>query len=100
MVDDKKNDLAIVTKKYETFDTLQVLIGNCKLVIVSSYDLDLGAFKKAIAANDMINAEKWLNNQKCYNHDAQMPHIKIFWLYAFDKKRPSVISNYIIPNEN
>ena len=26
--------------------------------------------------------------------------MKLFWLHVFDKKRPTLISNYIIPSEN
>ena len=41
-----------------------------------------------------------MNQQKWYNYDAQIPHVKLFWLYVFNKKRPSIISNYIIPSES
>jgi hypothetical protein len=35
--------------------------------------------------------EHWLNKQNgC--HDSGIPHIKLFWLYVFNKKRP------LIPN--
>ena len=26
--------------------------------------------------------------------------MKLFWLYVFDKKRPTIVSNYIIPSES
>jgi hypothetical protein len=43
--------------------------------------------------------ENWLNDQKWFSHDSGIPHIKLFWLHVFNKKRPSMIPNYIIPSE-
>ena len=40
-----------------------------------------------------------MNEQKWYSHDAGIPHIKLFWLHVFAKKRPSIVANYIIPSE-
>ena len=40
-----------------------------------------------------------MNEQKWYSHDAGIPHIKLFWLHVFAKKRPSMVANYIIPSE-
>lgn len=48
---------------------------------------------------DLQTVENWLNLQKWYNFDARIPHVKLFWLHVFDKKRPSMVSNYIIPSE-
>jgi len=100
LVDDKKIDLAIVSKKYETFDTIQVPIGNIKLILVSSLGIDLKEFKTDLDQVNLLNIEKWLSKQKWYSQEAQIPNVKMFWLHAFDKKRPTIIANYIIPNEN
>lgn len=99
LVNDKKIDFAIVAKKYDTFDTIQKPIGKIKQVMVASADLDLNEVKRAIKINDLVTIENWVNQQKWYNYDARIPHVKLFWLYVFDKKRPSMISNYIIPSE-
>lgn len=100
LVDTKKVDFAIVTKKFETFDTIQKELGTIKQVIVASSDLDLNLCKNEIEAGNISIVEQWLNQQKWYNYDARIPHVKLFWLHVFDKKRPTLISNYIIPSEN
>ena len=100
LVDTKKVDFAIVTKKFETFDTIQKELGTIKQLIVASPDLDLNLCKKEIEAGNFSIVEQWLNQQKWYNYDARIPHVKLFWLHVFDKKRPTLISNYIIPSEN
>jgi DNA-binding transcriptional LysR family regulator len=99
LVNDKKIDFAIVTKKYDTFDTVQKELGEIKQVVVASNDLDLKIIKKEIKNKNYTKVENWLNQQKWYNFDARIPHVKLFWLYVFDKKRPSMVSNYIIPSE-
>ena len=100
LVDNKKIDFAIVSKKYDTFDTIQKELGIIKQIIVASNDLELKEVKKEIKDNNFSNVELWLNQQKWYNYDAGIPHVKLFWLYVFDKKRPSIVSNYIIPSES
>ena len=99
LVNDKKIDFAIVTKKFDTFDTVQKELGEIKQIVIASNDLDLKLIKKEIKNKDYINIENWLNQQKWYNFDARIPHVKLFWLHVFDKKRPSMVSNYIIPSE-
>lgn len=100
LVDSKKIDFVIVTKKYDTFDTVQKELGKIKQIMIASNDLDLKVVKKEIKNKDYVRVENWLNQQKWYSHDARIPSVKIFWLYVFDKKRPAIIANYIIPSEN
>lgn len=99
LVDSKKLDFAVVTKQYSTFDTIQKKIGEIKQVIVGSTNIDLSELKKRIRNKDFSSIENWLNEQKWFSHDAGIPHIKLFWLHVFNKKRPSMIPNYIIPSE-
>ena len=99
LVNTKKLDFAIVTKKFDTFDTIQKKIGDIKQIIVGSTEIDSTALKAAIKNNDFLATENWLNEQKWYSHDAGIPHIKLFWLHVFAKKRPSMVANYIIPSE-
>ena len=99
LVNTKKLDFAIVTDKYDTFDTVQKKLGEIKQIIVSSMNLDAVDLKKNIKKVDYAAIESWLNEQKWYSHDAGIPHIKLFWLHVFNKKRPSMIPNYIIPSE-
>jgi DNA-binding transcriptional LysR family regulator len=99
LVDSKKLDFAIVTKKFDTFDTIQKKVGEMKQIIVGSNSIDASELKLKIKAKVFSEIEQWLNEQKWFSHDAGIPHIKLFWLHVFNKKRPSMISNYIIPSE-
>ena len=99
LVNSKKLDFAIVTEKFDTFDTIQKKVGDIKQVIVGSTDIDISVLKAKIKIKDFIGIENWMNDQKWYSHDAGIPHIKLFWLHVFAKKRPSIVANYIIPSE-
>ena len=99
LVDSKKLDFAIVTKQYDTFDTIQKKVGEIKQVIVGSNTIDASKLKSKIKIEDLDAVEHWLNDHKWFSHNAQIPHIKLFWLYVFNKKRPSMVPNYIIPSE-
>lgn len=99
LVDSKKLDFAIVSKKYDTFDTIQEMVAKIKLVMVGPMNLDITEFRQNLKSDNFTEAEQWLNEQKWYSHDARIPHIKLFWLHAFNKKRPSMVPNYIIPSE-
>ncbi|MBF7091030.1 LysR family transcriptional regulator [Flavobacterium sp. ALJ2] len=100
LVDAKKLDFAIVTKQFDTFDTIQEIVGKIKLVMVSSPQLEVNEFKLKLKTKNSSDIEQWLNEQKWYSHDARIPHVKLFWLHVFNKKRPSMVANYIIPNES
>ena len=99
LVDAKKLDFAIVTKQFDTFDTIQKKLGEIKQIIVGSNTIDATELKANIKTKDLSAIEQWLNDQKWFSHNAQIPHIKLFWLHVFNKKRPSMVPNYIIPSE-
>ncbi len=99
LVNTKKIDFAIVTKKIETFDTVQKEVGKIKQIVVASSNIDATPLQAYIQKEDSVAIENWLNEQKWYSHDSGIPHIKLFWLHIFNKKRPSMVSNYIIPSE-
>lgn len=99
LVNSKKLDFAIVTKRFDTFDTIIKEVGKIKLVMVASPNLDVTATQKHIQSMDLFAIEAHLNQFKWFTHDARIPHIKLFWLHVFNKKRPSLSANYIIPNE-
>ena len=98
LIDSKKLDFAIVSKRFDTFDTVYELVGKIKLVMVTSLQQDVATFHEKLKSDNLIEIEQWLNEQKWYSHDARIPHIKLFWLHAFNKKRPSMVANYIIPS--
>ncbi|MEP6805662.1 MAG: LysR family transcriptional regulator [Flavobacterium sp.] len=100
LVDAKKLDFAITTKRFDTFDTIYEIVGKIKLIMVAPISLDAADFRLKLKADNYIETEQWLNNQKWYCNDARISHIKIFWLHAFNKKRPSMVPNYIIPSES
>lgn len=100
LVDAKKLDFAVVTKKFDTFDTIYEIIGKIKLVVVGSTNLDVTDFRQKLKSDNATEIEQWLNDQKWYSHDARIPHVKLFWLHAFNKKRPAIVPNYIIPSES
>jgi len=99
LVDTKKLNFAIVTKKYDTFDTIQKKLGEIKQIIVGSTNIDASEVKSKIKGKEFTEVEHWLNKQVWYNHDSGIPHVKLFWLHVFNKKRPSMVSNFIIPSE-
>lgn len=100
LVNSKKIDFAIMTQKVDTFDTIQQKVGTIKPVIIASNDIDLSTVLTHIKDQDLNSTEAWLNEQRWYTYDARIPHVKLFWLYVFDKKRPTIIANYIIPSES
>lgn len=99
LVENGKIYCAVTTEKTDTFDLICDPLYTQKLVLAASKDIDLREFEKAYQKGHQ-EAEKWLNAQIWYSHDANASFIKNYWLYALDKKRPSVIPNYIIPNEH
>jgi DNA-binding transcriptional LysR family regulator len=100
LVDAKKLDFAIMTKRFDTFDTIYEIVGKIKLVMVAPISLDITDFRQKLKSDNYSETEQWLNDQKWYSHDARIPYIKLFWLHAFNKKRPAMVPNYIIPSES
>lgn len=99
LVDTKKIDFAVVTSKYDTFDTIQKKLGEMRQIIVGSRTINPAELQHQIRNNNYDGIENWLNEQKWFSHDSGIPHIKLFWLHVFNKKRPSMVPNYIIPSE-
>ena len=82
------------------FDTIQKKLGEIKQIIVGSTNIDASELKSKIKSKHFdLGKEHWLNEQKWFSHDGGIPHIKLFWLHVFSKKRPSMVPNYIIPSE-
>lgn len=100
LVNSKKLDFAIVTKQYDTFDTLQQKVGAIKQIVVATPDIPIQELSAKIQAEEWTAVENWLNEQRWFSNDSGIPHIKLFWLHVFNRKRPAIIANYIIPSEN
>ncbi len=90
---------ALVTEEMNTFDLICDHIYGQGLVLAASNDINLEEFEEAFK-NSVVEAELWLNKQIWYSHDANTSFIKNYWLLALNKKRPTIIPNYIIPNEH
>ena len=57
LVDSKKLDFAVVTKKYDTFDTIQKKVGEIKQIIVGSNTIDASELKSSIKTKDFTAIE-------------------------------------------
>ena len=57
LVDSKKLDFAIVTKQYDTFDTIQKTVGKIKQVIIGSNTIDASSLKLNIKNKDFNATE-------------------------------------------
>ena len=89
---------AVIPDSINTFDTICHKIMDQNVVLVGTPEIDFSDFKKYYQ-KDKEHAQAWLKQFKWYAHDSNSNFIKIYWLTVFDKKRPSIIPNYIIPNE-
>ena len=98
-VENGKLYCAVVPEKLETFDLICDRLYSQKLVLASSLDIDLDQYEEEFKKG-VSHAEQWLEKQTWYAHNSMSSLIKLYWLHTFNKKRPSVIPNYIIPNEH
>ncbi len=99
LVNQQEIDAAIIRDDVQTFDTLSHKIRNSPLVIVGNPDIDTEELNEYIKNYDSRKIQYWLEKQTWFSHMSTNPYIKLFWLHCFDKKRPKVFTNYVIPNE-
>jgi len=90
---------AVIPETINTFDTLCYKLREQSLLLVGTTDVDFDEFNKHYRS-DIGKAQDWLESYPWYAHDNNSNFIKIYWLTVFDKKRPSIVPNYIIPNEH
>lgn len=88
----------IIPGETDTFDINFDHLFDQKLVLVQTPGLLPKNLNKVFQA-DKNKAEQILTHQKWFAHDAASGYIKLFWLHRFDKKRPAIVPNYVIPNE-
>lgn len=89
---------AIIPGQTNTFDLNCDPIFDQHLVLVATHDLDLSGIKSSIK-NNPEQAKQQLTNQTWYAHDTNANYIKLFWMSIFNKERPSIVPNYVVPNE-
>jgi len=89
---------AMIPEEINTFDTICYPLEEQELVLVSTPDVELNTIGSLIKKSPS-QAQKKLASHKWYAHDAASGYIKLFWLTIFNKKRPNIVPNYIIPNE-
>lgn len=99
LVNQQEIDAAVVHQEIATFDTLSHKILSSPLVIVGHPSIDTTELDQHIKIGDLHKAQRWLEQQLWFSHMSTNPYIKLFWLHCFNKKRPKVFTNYIIPNE-
>lgn len=88
----------IIPGETDTFDINFDHLFDQKLILVQTPGL-LPEGIDNIFEKDKNKAEQILTRQKWFAHDAAAGYIKLFWLHRFDKKRPAIVPNYVIPNE-
>lgn len=99
LVNQEQIDAAIIREKVDTFDTLSHKLLSSNLVIVGHPNIDTSTLMEYIRKNDLLGIQHWLEQQIWFSHMSTNPYIKLFWMHCFNKKRPKVFTNYIIPNE-
>lgn len=99
LVNQQEIDAAILRDDIQTFDTLSQKICSSPLVIVGNPNLDTEELNEYIQNYDLKKIQRWLERQTWFSHMSTNPYIKLFWLHCFDKKRPKVFTNYVVPNE-
>ena len=99
LVNQQEIDAAIIHQEVETFDTLSCKILSSPLVIVGHPNIDTIELDQHIKNEDLRKTQHWLEQQTWFSHMSTNPFIKLFWLHCFNKRRPKVFTNYIIPNE-
>ncbi|MTI30736.1 LysR family transcriptional regulator [Xanthovirga aplysinae] len=98
MVEEGKLTAAIITQEITHFDVTCHVLQEQHFVLAGTPDIDFIALQR-LFKEDKVKAEKWLSPQVWFSHDMRGSFIKKYWLITFDKKRPSFIPNYVIPNE-
>lgn len=88
----------IIPGETDTFDINFDHLFDQKLVLVQTPGLLPPDLNRVFVSNSQ-KAEQILSRQQWFAHDAAAGYIKLFWLHRFHKKRPTIVPNYVIPNE-
>jgi len=99
LVNQQEVDAAIIHHEVETFDTLSYKILSSPLVVVGTPSIDTSLLDQYIENEDLRKVQHWLEHQTWFSHMSTNPFIKLFWMHCFNKRRPKVFTNYIVPNE-
>ena len=99
LINEQRLDYAIVDKEFTTFDTISSHLLDTTMCIVANTEVDDTPLQHYIHTNDLTQVEHWLQEQVWFSHNPTNPYIKFFWLHCFNKKRPQIFTNYVIPNE-
>ncbi|MEM6806137.1 MAG: LysR family transcriptional regulator [Bacteroidota bacterium] len=99
LVNQQELDAAIIRENIEAFDILSHRICSSPLVIVGNPALDTKELDTYIKDQDLQKIQQWLERQTWFSHMSTNPYIKLFWLHCFQKKRPKVFTNFVVPNE-
>lgn len=89
---------AIIPEENNTFDLICDPVLNQYLVLVATKDIDLNNIQELINS-DPTSANLLLSKHIWYAHDTNSNYIKVFWSATFNKMRPSIVPNYVVPSE-
>jgi len=90
---------SIIPGSVNTFDLICHHLFDQYLVLLGTPDVDFKHFHQLMQRGEDQMAEDWLTEQIWYSHNTGGDFIKHYWLNIFNKKRPSIVPNYVIPNE-
>lgn len=99
LVNQQEIDAAILRGDIQTFDTLSHKICSSPLVIVGNPNIDTEELDEYVKNDDLKKIQSWLERQTWFSHMSTNPYVKLFWLHCFNKKRPKVFTNYVVPIE-
>ena len=99
LVNQGELDAAIIHKEIATFDILSCKVLSSPLVLVGHPGIDTAELERHHENDDLRKVQAWLEQQVWFSHMSTNPFIKLFWLHCFNKRRPKIFTNYIIPNE-
>ena len=99
LVNNRKLDYAIIDKTFNTFDTITTPLLNTPMILVGHPSISTDDLTPFVQENNLVEIEKWMENQTWLSHNPTNRYIKLFWLNCFDKRRPRILTNFTIPNE-
>jgi DNA-binding transcriptional LysR family regulator len=90
---------AIVPGEVNTFDIICHHLFDQNLVLVGTNDINLAEYDTLFLKTNKQEAITWLEQRVWYAHNIGGDFIKYYWLNVFNRKRPSIVPDFVVPNE-
>ncbi|MGY6648277.1 LysR family transcriptional regulator [Wenyingzhuangia sp. IMCC45574] len=97
-VEQGKLTYAIIPDEIERLDLITYPLKKQQLILVATPDIDVAIYENEYK-KDPARLSLCLSNQTWYTHDISSGYVKVYWMHVFDKTRPSIVPNYVIPDE-